>query len=294
MDIPNASIFRSQAQQLTAVYWDFENIHASTLEKRDGPGAYRQSCVRTQERIVDVEAIMQFVESVGQVGIHRAYGNWAQFPRYQADMLRFGIDTIQLFHPGKNAKNGADIALCLDAYADVIRNPNIQNVIIIGGDSDFLPITQRLKALGKRVIGVGVEKCTNRFYANSCHEFKFYETLVPQAVTEPAEFVEVAPAAPSQPEEAAVDVRDPRGLVYLAITQLAAQRGNPWVNKAAIRPMIKRLDPTFSEVVYGSNSFCDFLKRFEDGFEIRKGLSDHEYRLKHSAVVDGDREASLA
>lgn len=292
MDIPNANIFRSQPQPLTAVYWDFENIHASALEKRDGPGAYRQSCVRIQERIVDIEAIMRYVESSGQIGIHRAYGNWSQFARYQPDMLRFGIETIQLFHPGKNAKNGADIALCLDAYADVIRNPSIQNVIIIGGDSDFLPITQRLKALGKRVIGVGVEKCTNRFYANSCHEFKFYETLVPQAVPEPV--VEVAPTAPSEREDTALNIRDPRELVRLAITQLAAQHGNPWVNKAAIRPMIKRLDPTFCEAVYGSNSFCDFLKRFEDGYEIRKGLSDHQYRLNDATVVDRNSEASFA
>ena len=50
--------------------------------------------------------------------------------------------------------------------------------------------------------------------------------------------------------------------------------------KAAIRPMVMRLDPTFDEKSYGAATFSALLKKFDDVLEVRKGQYDQEYRLK--------------
>lgn len=50
-------------------------------------------------------------------------------------------------------------------------------MIIIGGDSDFMPVAQKIKAAGRALIGIGNRKNTNRHWAKSCHEFRYYDTV---------------------------------------------------------------------------------------------------------------------
>lgn len=267
--------FPSSDQSTVALYWDFENIHASVLDRRKGVGAYKQTRFTNQEPVIDVEALMEFIASLGSVAINRAYGNWQWFSRYREVLLHNAVELIQLFPPGASAKNGADIKLCLDATEDIIRFPHITTIVIVGGDSDFLPVAQKIKAAGKTLVGVGCEATTNRHWAHSCHEFRYYESLLidgakPAVCEDPNEDIAPAPA-------------DPVDLIRRAILRLSANRGDPWVLKAAIRPMVKRLDPTFDERIYNASNFADLLKKHSEVFEVRKGQHDQEFRIKSAA-----------
>jgi hypothetical protein len=260
-------------QSTVAIYWDFENIHASLLDQTKGVGAYKQSRFTAQDPIVDVEALMEFAASLGSVAINRAYGNWQWFHRYREVLLHNAVELIQLFPPGSSAKNGADIKLCLDATEDIIRFPHITTIVIVGGDSDFLPVAQKIKAAGKVLVGIGIEAATNKHWAHSCHEFRYYEKLLiedsPPIVMQAEEAEDVAPLPP-----------DAADLIHRAIARLSANKGDPWVLKAAIRPMVKRLDPTFDEKTYGVSTFAELLKLHAEVFEVRKGQHDQEYRIK--------------
>jgi uncharacterized protein (TIGR00288 family) len=260
-------------QTTVAIYWDFENIHASIIDKTKGSGTYKNSRFSTQDQVVDVNALMEFATAFGSISINRAYANWQWFAKYQEVLLHNAVELIQLFPPGANAKNGADIKLCLDATEDIIRFPHISVIVIIGGDSDFLPVAQKIKAAGKTLVGVGCEASTNRHWAHSCHEFRYYEKLLidgtPGLEKTCGRIGDVSCVSPD-----AVD------LIRRAIARLSANTGEPWVLKAAIRPMIQRLDPTFDEKTYGAKSFADLLKQYVDVFEMRKGEHDQEYRIK--------------
>ena len=163
-----------------ALYWDFENLHASLSEERLGEGSYNKPDGRfkLQEPLVDVQAIMDLTGTFGPIAINRAYCNWQFFGRYREALLQGAVELIQLFPPGASAKNGADIRLCLDAFEDMGRFEHIGTVVIVGGDSDFMPLAQKLKAAGRTLIGVGDRKSTNAHWARSCHAFHYYESLV--------------------------------------------------------------------------------------------------------------------
>jgi uncharacterized LabA/DUF88 family protein len=88
------------------------------------------------------------------------------------------MELIQLFPPGVSAKNGADIRLCLDAVEDLGRFAHIGTVVIVSGDSDYMPLAQKVKALGRRIVGLGARKTTNAHWSTSCHGFHFYEDLI--------------------------------------------------------------------------------------------------------------------
>jgi hypothetical protein len=44
--------------------------------------------------------------------------------------------------------------------------------------------------------------------------------------------------------------------------------------------MVKRLDPTFDERIYGVSTFAELLKNHSEVFEVKKGQHDQEYRIK--------------
>ena len=152
------------------------------------PGSWRPSTAKgvrqagqplqAQEPLIDVQALVELGASFGPVAINRAYGNWQFFGRYRDALLQSAVELIQLFPPGASAKNGADIKLCLDATEDISRFAHIGTVIIIGGDSDFMPVAQKIKAAGRTLIGIGNRRNTNKHWAKSCHEFRYYDSLV--------------------------------------------------------------------------------------------------------------------
>jgi uncharacterized LabA/DUF88 family protein len=169
---------RSDARGV-ALYWDFENLHASLCEQKE-PGSYARpdNRFKLQEPLVDVQAVVDLAATFGPLAIDRAYCNWQFFGRYRDALLQNAIDLVQLFPPGGMAKNGADIRLCLDAAEDLARFPHIRTVVVVSGDSDFIPLSQKVKAAGRRLVGVGTLAATNRHWAASCHEFLYYEEIL--------------------------------------------------------------------------------------------------------------------
>ena len=266
-----------------ALYWDFENLHASLSEAVYGEGSYGKADGRfkAQEPFVDVQAIVELASSFGPIAINRAYCNWQWFGRYRDGLLQGAVELIQLFSPGPNAKNGADIKLCLDAVEDINRFDHIGTVVIVGGDSDFMPLAQKIKAAGRTLVGIGTRKSTNRHWAKSCHEFRYYENLMePTAAASPEAAPQVYSGllSPVGGEARAADAGPE--IFRRAITLLAEANGDVWVSESALLHMIKRLDSTFNTRDYGHEGFPAMLKALAALIEIRTGDSDPLIRLR--------------
>lgn len=255
-----------------ALYWDFENLHASLCEARQ-EGAYskQDNRFRVQEPLIDIQAVVELAASFGPIAINRAYCNWQYFSRYRDALLQGAVELIQLFPPGGSAKNGADIKLCLDAMEDIGRFGHIGTVIIVSGDSDFMPLSQKVKAAGRTLMGVGTRQNTNRHWAKSCNEFRYYDNLV-----ESLDATKVQPAQPAQ----SLQTDTAKELVRRAARLLAETQGDAWVSQAAIWQMIKRLDSTFDTKEHGYANFLAMLKAFDALVEVRQDESDLMVRLR--------------
>jgi uncharacterized LabA/DUF88 family protein len=258
------------------LYWDFENLHASLYEEKYGEGSYGKmdNRFKPQEPLVDVQAVVEFASSFGPISINRGYCNWQFYGRYRDALLQSAVELIQLFPPGASAKNGADIKLCLDATEDISRFSHLRTIIIVGGDSDFMPVAQKIKAAGRTLIGMGTRGSTNRHWAKSCHEFRYYENLAQPP--EPSEGTATAQADAEPPPKL-----DPAAeMLKRAVKLLAETKGDPWVNKGSIWPMIKRLDPTFDTKDHGHANFPAMVKALDGIVEVKKGDSDQVVRLR--------------
>lgn len=275
------------SSNIVAVYFDFENLHAALYERDwGGSKSYGDNRYTQQDVLVNIKAVMDYARSIGDIAIKRAYNNWQWFSRYREMFNNAGLDLIQIYPKGARAKNGADIRLALDALEDVLRYPRISHVIIVSSDSDFVSLAQKLKQSGVSVIGIGVQQATNAFWAQSCDEFKYYDTLL--GLTEDVQSAtgEAEGHDKDEEEEPAVkpmSLDEARKLMLDALRRLTAQKGEDQVPRGTLKIMMKRMDSTFDEANLGFFNFGSFLKAFSDVVEDITDDSGGKVRLRSSA-----------
>jgi hypothetical protein len=237
---------QENATSMVGVYWDFENVHASLFERAHGRDTWREQRNYKAEWIVDVKAVMSFVASIGIITVNRAYNNWQHFACYRHDFHEYSVDLVQLFPRGM--KNGADIRLVLDVVEDIHHYPHLTHIVVVGGDSDYISLAQKVQRSGRTIIGIGVRETSNQFWVRCCNEFKYYDTLE-------------AAAAPID------DRTEVRALLLRALRSVRLQRGDDLVPKATLKSVMKRLDPTFDEARFGFDSFSAFIDAFPEEIE---------------------------
>ncbi|WP_426624674.1 NYN domain-containing protein [Leifsonia sp. McL0607] len=174
-----------------AVYIDFDNIVISRYDQVHGRGQFMRDrqksgtqpkpafVAKLAEARVDLGAVIDFASSFGTLVLTRAYADWsaAVNAEYRGQLVGRAVDLVQLFPAAAYAKNGADIRLAVDAVEDLFRLPELTHAVIVAGDSDYIPLAQRIKRLGRYVIGIGVAGSTARSLAAACDEFVSYDDL---------------------------------------------------------------------------------------------------------------------
>ncbi|MGO4593350.1 NYN domain-containing protein [Leifsonia sp. 2TAF2] len=175
-----------------AVYIDFDNIIISRYDQVHGRGTYMRDRPKSSssapkagfaEKLadarVDLGAVIDFASSFGTLVLTRAYADWSSAvnAEYRGQLVGRAVDLVQLFPAAAYAKNGADIRLAVDAVEDLFRLPELTHVVIVAGDSDYVPLAQRVKRLGRYVIGIGVAGSTAKSLAAACDEFVSYDDL---------------------------------------------------------------------------------------------------------------------
>ena len=75
-----------------------------------------------------------------------------------------------------------------------------------------------------------------------------------------------------------------KALLCKAVSSLSSQIGGGLVIRAAIKPMMTRLDSSFDEANFGCKKFADFLNACKDVITISQGKHDHLVELKVSSI----------
>ncbi|MGW9183077.1 NYN domain-containing protein [Agromyces sp. NPDC055661] len=304
----------ASAEPRVALYFDFDNIVISRYDQLHGDGAYRKDTSRSKapasgtqaagrlvEATVDVDAVLDYASTFGTIALARAYADWSTpvNASYRGQLIDRAVDLVQLFPLVKSMKNGADIRLAVDAVEDLFRLDGLTHIVIVAGDSDYVPLAQKAKRLGAYVVGIGVAGGTSRALSAACDEFADYDALLstdaavdedenppaspePGPAPEPAskpsrgrskKATDAAPdaAQPSKPDDAASapaeptppaapPTRNPGRLLLKALELLRARNDQEWQPSGAVKNQMQRMDPSFQERKLGFGSFSDFVK----------------------------------
>jgi hypothetical protein len=140
---------------------------------------------------------------------------------------------------------------------------------IVSSDSDFTPLTQRLRESGKYVIGVG-KHTTPEAFAASCDKFIYYDNaseVVQKEVT--PKHLTPAPRKPN----ASVKVKNtvPKNILEMivqSIRNLSDKDG--WASIGKVGSLIKTKQPDFTSKNYGFSRLTTLLKSRNDKFQTQK------------------------
>ena len=286
-----------------AVYIDFDNVVISRYDDIHGKQAWRKDDPRKRGRSanstdpidvklaaaqVDIGAIIDYAASFGSVSLSRAYADWSvpANAAYKDELMERALRLVQLF-TASGVKNGADIRLAVDAVEDLMRHPEISHVVLVAGDSDYVPLAQSCKQLGRYVVGIGVAGSTSRALVSACNEFIDYAHL-PGVTLPPAgkRVVTKAPAKKAVTNKAVTKkaaaktsvtavpaAKAATDLLVRAIRVGLQKSDDDWVYAAGVKSQMQRMDPAFKEKSLGFTTFREFVESRSDRVVSKAGTN---------------------
>ena len=233
------SVLPHQDRLNIAVFIDFDNIEIGVKT--------------TLGQQFDVGIILDAIKERGEVVTKIAYADWTRSGEYSRSLTQHAIRLVQRNMTPGGDKNGADINLALDALEMAFTHQHINAYVIVGGDSDFLSLVEKLKQYDKKVFVVGGRAFTSMILQRNCHEFIAYENLAGVRKNAAKIGRPMPAAAASSPVAQAVPIVR-RALKILADREVSPQTG-------LLKSTLLQLDSTFSERNYGASSFLDFVEK---------------------------------
>ena len=117
-----------------------------------------------------LEATLEILADLGAVNIRRAYGNWSKpaLKGWVALIQKYAIEPQQQFDITKG-KNATDMRMTIDAM-DLLYSDRVDGFGIMSSDSDFMPVTMRIRQNGLPVYGFGSSR-TPEGFRQACTRF---------------------------------------------------------------------------------------------------------------------------
>jgi uncharacterized protein (TIGR00288 family) len=219
-----------------AVFIDFDNVEIGVKSTIGGQ--------------FDIGLVLEAIKERGEIVTKVAYSDWKRVGDYSRLLTQHAIRMVQRNMTPGGDKNGADITMALDALEMAFTHDHINAFVIVGGDSDFISLVEKLKQYGRKVIVVGGRQFTSVTMQRNCHEFIAYENLVRPS---------------SRPTErggrpiGSSDISKALPIVMRALKVLTEREVTPQLG--LLKSTLLQLDSTFSEREYGVSSFRDFMEK---------------------------------
>ena len=173
-----------QDKQNIAVFVDYDNIEIGVKS--------------TLRREFDVALVLNALKERGDLVAKFAYANWGRQEYAARLMAESAVQMVQRLPSPRGDKNGGDINLALDSLEMAFTHSHVNAFAIVSGDSDFIPLLNKLKEYGKVVYVVGGKAFTSTILQQNCHEFISYESLLMDRGVDLTAPSESAPAQQAQ------------------------------------------------------------------------------------------------
>ena len=249
---------------------------------------------------VSSELLAQILVEAGKLGgvvIRKVYGNWREptMDRWKELSSHYALEPVHYMQTTTTGKNGADIALALDAL-DLYRCHSITHFCLVASDSDYVPLVRRLRANGCVVVVIGKATTlpalkTSTLFIDLEHlAFTPSKSLPLQGSQSTTTSTVIATAVPSTPSIPA-PVNSPskvsttstsqksdmslRTLLLKAYDQAAEGKKDGWVSIQGFHAALVKLDASFKLSNYHYKNFAALFQAHAEVFETRKQSTGH-------------------
>jgi uncharacterized protein (TIGR00288 family) len=270
-----------------AVFVDYDNIEIGVKS--------------TLRREFDVSLPLDALKERGDLVAKFAYANWGRQEGAARSMAENAVQMVQRLPSPRGDKNGGDINLALDALEMAFTHPHVNAFAIVSGDSDFIPLVNKLKEYGKTVFVVGGKAFTSTILQQNCHEFVSYESLLsedrgqqsrdrgprPQGLPGEQLARDNRPQGGQRSRPAPLDLAQAMPLVERALQVLERRAVQPQLG--LLKSTMLQLDSAFTEKAYGANSFSDFVEKLKKADYVNVSGQGGRYIIERKGASQPER-----
>lgn len=235
-----------------ALFIDFENLVTNT---GISPTAF------------DLQPSLDRLLERGKVIFRRAYADWSRFREAKAGLHALGVELVDVPPSTSAGKNAADMRLVIDALELNYARQHIDTFVIASGDSDFVPLANKLRENDKRVIGIAVKDSTSPYFVRACDEFLYLPVggggrggkSAPERGGQKRGGGERGGGSAEKEKKKAATVPS---AAREAVQSLLSRATGP-LNPSLIKETLVRKEPDFDERDHGFSSFSRLLEALE-------------------------------
>jgi uncharacterized protein (TIGR00288 family) len=276
-----------------AVFVDYDNIEIGVKS--------------TLQREFEVATVLEALKERGDLVAKFAYADWGRQEGAKRQMAENAVQMVQRIPSPRGDKNGADINLALDALEMAFTHPHINAFAIVSGDSDFIPLVNKLKEYGKTIFVVGGRAFTSTILQKNCHEFISFEVLTedrPERPRQERQQQQQQPAAQVPPQAQQQQTqqqpqqqgggggrrdrqRERRQPLDLTLAMPLVERALQVLHRREVTPQLGllkstmlQLDSAFSERAYGAGSFTDFIEKLRNAGYVNVSGEEGRYVIE--------------
>lgn len=234
----------TSGERRIALFIDFENLVTNT-----GFTASNFDLQPSLDRLLEQ----------GKVIFRRAYCDWSRFHEAKAHLHQLGVELVDVPPSTRAGKNAADMRLVIDALELSYAREHIGTYAIASGDSDFVPLANKLRENDRYVIGIGVKQATSPMFVKACDEFIYLDGASRDGERE-------EPGRRQRSERSSGHGRkrgEIPGSVRTVVASLLARATGP-LNPSFIKEALVRKTPDFDERDFGFSSFSRMLEAMEN------------------------------
>lgn len=141
-------------QSLGSIFIDFDNLYAALLNQYKYDGA--RSLAKTVQIIGSVFGYIEDHLKISPI-IRQAFADWSMHQDVLGELYTMGIRAVNI--KSMHEKSSADIELSLSLQEIMLTRENVQYLIVVSGDRDYMPISQRVRERGKQIIFFSYKDC---------------------------------------------------------------------------------------------------------------------------------------
>jgi uncharacterized protein (TIGR00288 family) len=203
----------------------------------------------------NLELLIKLCEKRGRIASCQAYADWTKFQDKIPELFKAGIQPV--FSPvSKSGKSSADTIICVQTMRLFYSNPNLESLLLVSGDRDFIPLAVELRSMGKKVIIVGMTGSYSVDLKEVSDELILYtpEKTPAKEVTE-------------KRKRRQIDRATKDFLIKVVEGQPSDDDG--WANLAGIGLGIKKRKPDFDHRLFGFQKLINVFQKMDE-FDVKK------------------------
>jgi uncharacterized protein (TIGR00288 family) len=267
-----------------AVFVDYDNIEIGVKS--------------TLQREFSVAVVLDALKERGHIVAKFAYANWGRQEAATRQMAENAVQMVQRIPSPRGDKNGGDINLALDALEMAFTHSHVNAFVIVSGDSDFIPLVNKLKEYGKTVYIVGGKSFTSTILQQNCHEFISYESIMGdepprESRRHPRDREDkVAGDKSDRSEKKEQPKRERPAPLELSQAMPLVERALEVLERRGVQPQLGllkstmlQLSPAFNERAYGARSFSDFVEKIKNAEYVKVTGSGGRYVIERKSTA---------